>query len=356
MTFMHPPRLLFFCELDTVALQTLFDQPTLIPMLAQHGWGVALGLGDWSDERAAVVQQLSAANVPVVGWLLLSAEEGYWFNLQNYPHALAAYIEFQTWVALHDLQFTGVGLDIAPGLSERQAIQRRGLREWVSRWWAARRNALFPAAQSAYSDLVANMRHDGYVVYGYQLPLLVDDRRAGTNVLQRVFDIVDLPVDEEVIVCYSSHLPRLLFGGDLEGAFVRSYGVHADGIAVGVTGGGHDANLLTGAPTTPLEWPALRRDLLLAAQWTPTIHVFSLEGCVERGWLPLLAALDWNAPVTIPITQRLTITTWRGLLAAALWWSRFGVTLLGWLGWLAAAWLFLKPRAPLWLQRWRRRG
>lgn len=44
---------------------------------------VALMLSDFSDERSAVVRQLNAASVPVIGILLLPVEQGYYFTADN---------------------------------------------------------------------------------------------------------------------------------------------------------------------------------------------------------------------------------------------------------------------------------
>ncbi len=344
------PNLIFFCELGPHALTELFARPEVLPTLVSHGYGVALAMSDWSEERAFTVRLLNVHHVPVVGWLLLPATAGYWFNLQNYPHALAAYSEFRKWLQQYELQLDGVGLDMEPSLADVQSV-RHTRRALFSRLWRSQRNALFPAAQSAYTDLVANIRHDGYTVYAYQIPLIVDDRRAGTTLVQRIFDVVDLPVDEEVLMCYSSILPRDLFGNDLNGAFVRSYAVHANGLAIGSTGGGVVLDPVTGAQAHQLTWAAFVRDLQIAVRYTPTVHIFSLEGCVEQGWLTRIADIDWTAPLAIPIRDRLVVGGARSLLALWLWASHSGWSILGWLGWIVAGWLFLVHQRPRWLRR-----
>lgn len=353
---MAPPQLIFFCELATAPLIALFQRPEVIPTLVEQGYGVALALPDLSDERAEVVRQLNAHGIPVVAWLLLPAAAGYWFNLKNYPHALAAYDTFRQWTTDHELHFTGVGLDIEPSLSDMQTVHNRSRTQVLGRLWRARGNALFPAARAAYTDLVISIRHDGYSVYAYQLPFVVDDRRAGTTLIQRMFDIVDLPVDEEVLMCYSSLLPADVPHGDLNGAFVYSYGVHADGIAVGSTGGGVVIDPITGAQAQRLSWDAFSRDLRIAAHFSPTVHIFSLEGCVEHGWLHRIAHIPWGKPVEVPRYDRIAISILRGLLAAVLFGSRYGGAMVGWVGWIVAAWLFVKQGGFRRLVDWRRKG
>lgn len=349
-----PPQLIFFCELEPALLSALFARPEVVTTLTREGYGVALALPDLSDERVQVIKQLNLHSVPVVAWLLLPTAAGYWFNLKNYPHALAAYEAFRHWTFNHDLQFAGVGLDIEPALSEVQNAHANSSGALFARLWRARRNTLFPAARAAYTDLVVNIRHDGYKVYAYQLPFVVDDRRAGTTVIQRMLDIVDLPVDEEVLMCYSSLLPPSVPHGDLNGAFVYSYGVHADGIAVGSTGGGVILDPLSGAQARRLGWDDLSRDLRIAARFSPVVHVFSLEGCVEQSWLERIATIPWSTPVPVPRPDRVWISLVRSLIAAILFTSRFGLTILGWFGWIVVGWIVLRQGGSAWFRT--RRG
>lgn len=345
------PELTFFCELAAEPLAALFETPGLVDELATHGYGVALALGDYSAERAAVVRCLNNAGVRVHAWLLLPPQDGYWFNLRNYPQALAGYRAFQAWVEAEQLHFDAVGLDIEPSLADLQAAQQRGPRHLFDRAYLAQQNALYPAARDAYYDLAAMIRHDGYQVHTYQYPFIVDDRRAGTTVIQRMLDIIDLPADHEVLMVYSSVLQPLT-GNDLHGAFVRSYGQHADGLGVGSTGGGVVLDPLTGAQAPRLTLEAWERDLRIAAQYTEHVHVFSLEGCVERGWLGRVAALDWTTVPRVPLAKRAQMGLLRFVIGSALWVSRYGMFALGWSGWLVAGGMLLARI----LGRWRTRS
>ena len=55
------------------------------------------------EDRTA--RRLMQRGVSVVAWLLLPVEAGYWFNLQNYPQAIARYGEFRAWVEREALEF-----------------------------------------------------------------------------------------------------------------------------------------------------------------------------------------------------------------------------------------------------------
>ncbi|HEX6291035.1 MAG TPA: hypothetical protein VFZ66_17750 [Herpetosiphonaceae bacterium] len=352
---MPRPDVIFFCELGPLALAELFEQPGLIDTLRSQQYGVALAMLDFSPQRTAAVRTLNARNIPVTAWLLLPVEEGYWFNLHNYPQALVAYQAFREWAEREHLHFTAVGLDIEPSLAELHAARRQGMRSIFNRAVLAQRNALYPAAREAYHDLAATIRHDGYAVHTYQYPFIVDDRRAGTTLIQRMLDIVDVPADEEVLMLYSSNFFRGIFGSDLGGAVVRSYGQHADGIGIGVTGGGVILDPITGLQSPRMSLEAFRRDLRIAAQYTDVVHIFSLEGCVDRGWLPELEALDWERPVAVMRHQRMQMGAFRVLIGFVLWSARYGWTALGWLGWVVAGSMFLSRRIKRWQRRRRAR-
>jgi hypothetical protein len=348
---MPKPDIIFYCELNPVELAKLFATPGLIDELVTNHYGVALALLDFDRERAAVVRCLNEHNIPVVAWLLLPFAEGYWFNLSNYPKAVPRYLEFKEWASHEQLHFEAVGLDIEPASSTVYAAREYGVQHLVNRAYLAQSNALYPAARAAYLDLVAMIRYDGYVVHTYQLPFIIDDRRAGTTLIQRMLDIVDLPADQEVVMLYSSLFFPGLINSDLGGAFVHSYAQHADGIAIGVVGGGVVHDPITGVQAPRMSLEAFQRDLRIAAQYTNTVHVFSLEGCVERGWLSEIKQLDWDTPAYIPRRQRFQMAMLRKLVTFILWCSRYGWTALGWLGWLVAASMFITRRISNWRTR-----
>lgn len=82
-----------------------------------------------------------------------------------------------------------------------------------------------------------------------------------------------------------------------------SYGLEAQALAVGTTGGGPD---VPGHPQfSSLSWEEFTRDLRLARHFSGDVYVHSLEGCVRQGYLRRLRSFDWGAPVTHPKTARL---------------------------------------------------
>ncbi|HEU5099835.1 MAG TPA: hypothetical protein VFU22_12480 [Roseiflexaceae bacterium] len=349
------PRLIFSTDLIGKDLLATLRAPGVIETLVALGCGVALPLARLDDAAEAATRLLNQHGIPAVASLRLSPDEGFAFNLQNYPRALSSYQDFHTWARRRGLHYEAVGLSIEPPLEDVAEEQPRRAHALARRFWLARENILYPSAYAAYSELIVAIHLDGYEVHTYQMPVIADDRRAGTTLIQRALDIVDLSADLDVLMC-SSVVPIELLGDDLGGALVASYGGHADAIGVGSIDDADPPNLESwdwevadwrgpdreGRSTLP--WPALRRDLLLAARYSDTIYIHSLEDCVERGLLPKIATLNWEAPARARPGRRALIGLLRLLLFGVLVAGRFGRTALAWGGWALAIALWLRGR------------
>jgi len=307
---MQPPRLTFACELDRARLTELFADGSVLADLRTLRARVTLMLSDLSSERAAVVRQLNDGGVPVVAIPLLPFEEGYYFTADNPDRAAARYEEWKAWTDQHGLVWDGVGLDIEPDIRLYQQIVDNpwGLVPMVLPRLGDRDRPRRVAV--AYAGLVARIRAEGWQVENYQFPLIADERRTGSELLQRVAGLVDVQTDREVWMLYSSFMRSLGPG------LLWSYGPEAQAIAVGSTGGAPD---IPGQPQVPaLGWEELQRDLLLARQWSDDLYIHSLEGCVEQGLLGRLRSLDWEGPQGRPASAT-TAGRLRGLLRATLW-------------------------------------
>jgi len=286
------PELSFVCELDVPRLTALFADPSVVEDLGALRARVLLMLSDYHPDRAAVVTRMNEAGVPVVGIPLVPASDGYYFTPENVPQANASYQRFKEWTAEHGLVWDSIGLDIEPDAAVYWQIIRN---PWgVLRLLAPRLTDLQrPArARAAYTDLVQRIHADGWRVENYQMPLLADERRAGSTLLQRLLGLVDIRTDREVWMQYNSFLRGL------GPALLWSYGPEAPAIAVGTTGGGPD---VPGHPQMPtLSWDEFARDLNLARHWTDRIYVHSLEGCIWQGFLSRLRTFDWTGVASPP--------------------------------------------------------
>lgn len=309
---MPKPKLTFFCELDAQSLNKLFEGRFLIDDLFALGATISLGILDLSEERAKVVKRLNSAGLPVIAWLLLPEEEGYWFNTQNYDHAAARYVAFKAWSTQYDLYWSGIGLDIEMDVNEvRELREKKQIKPFIARLLRRlldRQSVI--KAQRAYQALVELIQADGYMVESYQMPLITEERRGKSSVLQRALGLVDLQTDREVLMLYTSFMRP---NGD---SILWSYAPDTDSIGVGSTGGGVDIEGVI--DLDPLDWDELSRDLSLCIAHQKPIHIFSLEGCVEQGYLTKLSQFDWDKPIEPP-QKRKAVKAIRTFIAAGLW-------------------------------------
>lgn len=332
------PRLIFFTRLEPAPLQEMLAHDSLLDELVLHSHGLAVAMIDLTDGLAEVIRQLNTHGIYTVAWLLLPMDDGCWFNAQNYPQAIEHYRAFRAWAYEHRLHIDAVGMDIKPPIQDVKRVLQRRL--WEITWRLAHDNVLYPTACMAYSALAEEIRRDGYPLHTYQLPVVADDRRAGTTLMQRMLDVVDIPSDVEVFMCFSS-LPVENLQDDMGGSLIMSYRSATDSIAIGSVGttSVHDG---IGEKLLPLSWESFQRDLLLAARYTDTLYVFSLEGCVESGFLPNIARMDWSSEAQAITHRRLLVDGARSALFAMLLGARFYRTIFALSGWVVAFVLLLR--------------
>lgn len=331
---MGAPSLTFFCELDPPQLGQLIDTPQVLAAVKKLDAGISLAIRDLSAERAALVKRIERAGIPLTAWLVLPQEQGYWFNAGNSAEAVRLYDEFRRWTQEHSLHWQRVGLDIEPHIAEMQGL-------YAGRWLA-----LLPTiwdrlfnperiwhAEAVYQGLIERIHADGWGAEVYHMPLIVDERMAGSRLIRALGGLVDVKGDIEVLMLYSSFLrPH-------GAAFLWSYGPYAQAIGVGSTGGG--VEIAGTVSQAPLSWEELERDLLLAHRWSHQLYIFSLEGCVQQGYLSRLADIDWHAG--LPAVPDISgVERFRKGLRAALWVSNHPWLTLA--GFAALLWLLTRRR------------
>jgi hypothetical protein len=117
-------------------------------------------------------------------------------------------------------------------------------------------------------------------------------------------------VDREVLMLYSS------FYRPYGAAILDSYARDALSVGLGVTGGG--VQIAGVVQPAFLSWEEFQRDLLIARLRTDDIHIFSLEGCVQQGFLQRMVSLDWDASPLWPDRGLGEVGHVRALLRVAL--------------------------------------
>ena len=295
---MKPARLSFFNEQDPPELGALVEDGRVLGQLRALGAHVTMGLRDLSAERAVAVQRLMGEGVPVGAWLLLEREHGYFATHDNADAVAARVDAFRAWVHRHGLRFTALGFDFEPDLRELDHLFRHPAKALGAWAWRSRDRGRRARALEAWGALATRLRADGWALEAYQFPLLLEDRATGSQFFQRFTSSLDVPVEREVVMAYSSLL------GPLGPGLLEGWTRGARAVAVGSTGGGVD-------PLPKLSFDELSRDLRLAARTCRDVSVFSLEGCVQQGFLPRLLDFDWDAPVQLPLTQRAGAATVR---------------------------------------------
>ena len=335
-----PPELFFACDRPTSELKPLFT-PALIADLHQINAGVALSTEDFSPERAQLVQELNRAGVPAIAWLVLRHDDGYYVNARNTAQTTARFEEFDRWTVANNLHWQAVGLDVEPTFSDFTTL---GGSKWRMLSLVLRRafdGGRVRSAQASYAALIRKMQARGYYVQTYQLMFLADERRAHSTLLERVFGIVNVRGNDEILMLYTS------FAHAAGAGIIWQYGPDAQTIAVGSTAPSGDK--AADAKFPPLNWDEFSRDLIVARHFSPKlVGVYSLEGCVHQGFIAKLKTLDWNQRITIPAESLHKAIQVRHGVIAILW---FGSHLI----YLAIAFLILLAWLVRFFVRRRRR-
>jgi hypothetical protein len=277
------PSLSFFCELQGKEFNDLFADTTLIRELVDMHISIRVGLHDFSNERTSTIQNLNKAGIPLVAWLLLPEEDGYWFNMHNGEKAEKRYDDFKKWTSNNNLKWEGIGIDLEPDMNDGKLFFSH---PWKLAWKVYKGlydNKSLKEATDLYQKLIERMKKDGFHVESYVIPFIFDERELKTTSLQKLMGIVDIKTESEIPMLYTSAIGN--------NAIIPFY--HRDNmpIALGSTGGGVKVN---GIELASLTWNNLEKDLLLASKLTDNIHIFSLEGTLQKGFLKDIKNFDFN--------------------------------------------------------------
>jgi hypothetical protein len=304
-----PPILGFACDGSPADWERMFSQPDLISDLKELHASLSLALPDLSPERARLVLRLNQAGIPVIAWLALPPEQGYYLNASNPIGAEARFAEFERWTASYGLRWAGIGLDIEPSLQDFAALKQGS--KWnvaltiIGRYFHPRR---VERAKELYAALISEIRAHGYPVETYQFPFIADERAVCSTLLDRLAGIVDVRGDREVLMLYTSFNPTL------NSALIWVYGPDAQAIAVGSTSGSD-----SDPDFVPLNWEEFSRDLVVAHHFSQVIGVYSLQGCVRQGFLHRLRAMNWDQSIVIPANSVRKAERLRTRIQEAIW-------------------------------------
>lgn len=328
------PHLAFACcEHGVGEMEALFADPGVIAALRDLHAGIAIPILDFTPQRAAVVQHLNHAAVPVIAWIMLSREQGYYLNADNAPQAAERMAAFDKWTADNRLQWAAVGLDVEPDFGEFSQLKGHPWRLIATLLRGSVDFSRIAHAREAYSRLIDQIRARGYPVQIYQMPYIPVERSAHSSLPDRLLGTVDVHADEEYRMLYTTDARPAGAG------MIWMLGQGAQGIVVGST----DGDLPAGSGSGPLSWDEFSRDLIVASHFSTHIGVYDLEGCVRQGFLPRLETMDWNQSVVIPAASLHRAERLHFLIRSLLWISAHLLYLAG-IAVLLIAWMVQRRR------------
>ena len=286
MSFAEKPKLSFFNEQEGKELQKLFSDTSLISNLKKLHAEIRMGMLDLSEERIEVLKKLNQAGVPVVAWLLLPKEKGYWFHSGNSKEAFDRYYEIKKWAEDHEIKFSGIGIDLELDMNEIELFKTNKLKLFgrvVGRLYDKEE---FLEAKKEYEKLIDVIRKDGFSIESYYIPFIRYETEKGQTALQQASRFMDLQTDKDIPMLYTS------FMGNPYGVLKElAISENLQYVAIGSTGGGFD-------PSMPsMTWGDLAYDLRLVSKTAKEIHIFCLEASVQKGFIPKLIDFNYDVPV-----------------------------------------------------------
>ena len=276
----------FFNELKSPELVQLFKDSTLIPNLqAIHG-EIRMGTLDLTPERAGIVKKLNEAGIPVVAWLVLSEQDGYFSNSINADLSKKRYQEIKNWANQNQLKLKGIGFDFEVDMNDLKLAKSSPLKfayKMFTRLYED--DSHLKLAKLKYDTLMSQVKADGYAVEGYFMPYINDEVANGTTSIQKMARFIPYKTGNDIPMLYSS------LNGNGDG-MLKLYGadVHLYATGLGSTGGGIDTSGL-------LTYERLVHDMNVAFKTVKEVHIFSLEGAVKSGMLQKLLTYKYDSTV-----------------------------------------------------------
>ena len=180
-----PPNLGFACcDQGIEKMQGLFDNQEVIVDLRDLHAEVAIPILDFSPERTAIVRRLNQAGIPVIAWVMLGKEQGFYLNADNAPEAAERVSRLEQWSRENGLRWTAIGLDIEPNFNEFVNLKTHRLRlvaRLVRRSFDGNR---ISRARHEYSELIDQIRSQGFPVQTYVMPYIPAERSVHSTLLE----------------------------------------------------------------------------------------------------------------------------------------------------------------------------
>lgn len=297
------PKISFFVELPGNEFRQLFADTSLISQLVEMNVSLRVGLQDFSKERTETLLTLNKAGIPMIAWLLLPEEEGYWFNMYNGEKASERYNAFKKWSAENGLKWEGIGIDLEPDFNDAKLAVKH---PYKLAWKAYKRlfdNRSLEKGKMVYDDLIGRMKADGYYVESYLIPFIYDERITGTTSFQKLLGLIDISTPREIPMVYTSAMGNP--------AIIREYCQAGQPVALGITGGGV---IIEGVQPRFMSLDDLIRDLLISNECTKEAVIFCLEATWKNGWLHAIETIDYSEAPLVMTNMRAKIEKLRKIV------------------------------------------
>jgi hypothetical protein len=256
-----------------------------IPLYLNVRYGRDFGprhAGAVSDE-VALVRKANLLGVPVIAWIVIPPEGGYWAYQGNAQAMFDAVRAWAAWKKAHHLKFASVALD--------QEFSRQNLQVYVAavtspdpeKLAAWMRSNIDPPVQCralhTYRDLISWAHREGVRIDAAEAPMVVDDLADGDLALQNALQIAGSSpgYDRMYLMAYRSAVsaagadPGPAYAASYYAAMQKYFGA-AGQVSLGIAGNG---------PYATLD-PLVNEVRMLVGLGAKEIPIYSLETMVAK--------------------------------------------------------------------------
>lgn len=187
-----------------------------LPMLKAHNAALCVAVrAEESDSPAlaSLIQASAKAGVPLIAWMLLPEDEGYWFGEPNRDAARTQVEKFADWVEAGALPLEWIMLDMELMLQQTRLLETGDLFGTIIPMLNGNMDrAEYNRARDDYAALVSDMHGRGFKVSAAAYPFILDDLADGDPDIQDAFNtpIEGVGFDELYFMSYRSSFKSLL--------------------------------------------------------------------------------------------------------------------------------------------------
>ncbi len=276
---------------------------SILKTIRTRGYEISRAVDRFNEQNAQVIRKLNDAGIRVWIWPLHTMEDGYWHSADNASKLPELYRRFKNWIDSNNLEVHGIMLDMEPDYDSVQRLKENvkgkgtlGTIRYLLKNRDPKKNY---QARTIYASMVDRMKEDGFEVSTFNYPYILDDLLDGDFAIAEMFNIAYVPSDIDAYMLY-----RSFFDDSGLGTGVANIKLYAKNLKGGSASFGSYMR-------DEITFDQFADDLRLAAQYSPVVHLYSLEGLVMREWLTKIKDIDLTEEVDIPLGQNLFINAYQ---------------------------------------------